>query len=292
MRNIFFSILLTAACLNASSQDLMITVKNDSIRCKITSIRKFNIRYTIKSNDSILNNTIPTGNVRSYTFNHNSAISKTYYIGSNSVTSVIDTIRPAKKPNQPITASLAFIGGYGHYTATIPSGNTEEKAFYNDLKSGYSGGMSLVVYFPKRKGLGFDFRQFNSQATIDSVAFPTMYGGTSIRSVTEKIQFNFAGFSYNHRSINRNNSFMFNKSLGFGYLMYKDKVNFIGITGQSAGLSIGTGFDVKVVPYVWLTFQANLIAGIFSKVRAGGKTYDIPMENVTHVNLSLGIKFQ
>lgn len=270
------------------SQDLIVTLTNDSLNCKITQIDAEFIHFDIVYNKEVRNSVLMLSTIKNYKEN--------YYSKSN--------LPAQEKSTMDYPRFLIFLSGGGSYLLDPISANAEGeiKEYYQDLKLGYNLGFDFNYYFNKTIGLGLKYNYFNSSNSAEGNSSGD--GVTSEWSISENIMINFVGPTFLARflSANNNNGFVLGASVG--YMWYKDDAVLLDpaiITGNTIGLNIGASYNISLSRIFFLGISASTTLGFLPSLTIDDginvEVYDFESfgdyKNISRADLSIlfGIKF-
>ena len=117
--------------------------------------------------------------------------------------------------------------------------------------------------------------------------------------MSDDITTSFIGplFSLRYFDKNKKNALYINYSLGYmGHSNNAVFINSYKYTGNTIGLSIDVGYDIKLSEKASVGFQLSLVAGAVSKVKVdnGVNTRTVKLENregLSRIDLSVGFRF-
>jgi hypothetical protein len=211
----------------------------------------------------------------------------------------VQVIKPERKLSR-ITLAADF--GYGWRTAPLsPDLGSFEREYYKGLMSGLIGDASFNYYFSDNMGVGLLYSAYN--------ASQNMYGsmsdgyGSQEGSLKTTDRIDFLGPAFLMRFPLRSEKWIFNCSLGLGYLGYSSKTTFPNllrkIQGSTFGESVAIGLEYKIEKNLAIGLSCSSIAGVltsFTKEENGSKqSYTVENskdgEGLGHIQFLLGLRY-
>ncbi len=271
--------LLTGLSASLQAQDLIVTKEGDSLNCTITKVETDFIYFRIAKDGGVLNTLLPMPDISYYRYR--------FYPTSEIP---VDAKMAAAKDFPRFR--LAINGGWSYRLAKAADSNSPEVDEYiKELKSGYSYGADVTLYWSGYSGIGARYDVFRSKNELEDGSFLL---------ASDDISITFIGPYYSSRFLmaDKKNSLMFNA--GLGYVGYKDKAYFVSdyeLTGVTAGLLLDIGYDIGLSKSIAMGFQLSLIGGILTqyKLDDGFNTQTIKLEEdeyegLGRINLSVGLR--
>lgn len=201
---------------------------------------------------------------------------------------------------EPPHFRFTLSGGYSYRLGKIPENfPAETKSYMRKLKSGFNVSADALYYFNETFGAGAKYSRF--QRNHSDVTTINYGGGTMRTNVADNISINFIAATFATRVFNFKKTNSFHANLSVGYLGYKDKGfvyrDHMTLTGGTVGFGWDMGYDIRISRKLSAGAQASLITGKLSSVTredASGRSTitlkDDQKENLSHVNLSLGLR--
>jgi hypothetical protein len=285
MKNLFIFILSMLFSLSLYAQDLIVTHEDDSLNCKITGIKKNNIYFTFLYKEEIRNTLMPVNQVKKYQYNY-------YQTPEIIINKVIkDKVFPRFR--------VAVDGGWGYRTGRLSNNIPADfRAYANKLKSGFHYALDVSYFFTEHMGVGLKYDALLSRNKMNGVFYvdnPSRHGVMS-----DNIAIRFIGPIFYTRLLNRSKKNCLLAHCGIGYLAYRDNVVLLSddyiLKGNTVGVSVGVGYDIGITKNFALGFQLSLLTGTVTKYTISGKTSGRTTqpeegENLSHINLSIGLRF-
>ncbi|OQC59765.1 MAG: hypothetical protein BWX51_01381 [Bacteroidetes bacterium ADurb.Bin012] len=289
-RNVVCMIFLIPLCnsLPLIAQDLIVTIDNDSINCKITKIKPDFIYFTFKYKNEIRNTLLPKSQVKYHQSN--------YFATSEIPQDKIKIIRDFPR------FKLAAEGGWSTRTAKIADDVPPDfKNYMKDLKTGFHFGMDAYYYFIENIGIGIKCNRYHSKNVLKNVYIQYANGSMEFGNMSDNIKIYFIGPFVSLRMLNKNKNNNFYMNWGIGYTQYNDEAVFVyefSTKGNNIGLFADWGYEIGLSKNFSLGFQLSIIASTLTKyklitdfhtetVKLDKENY----ENLSHLNLSIGLRF-
>jgi len=195
---------------------------------------------------------------------------------------------------------LGIWAGPAYTLAGIPEGASGElRAYYKDLKSGWSFGADAAWFFREQTGIGLIYSRFRSRNELD-IAAEDANGNLIPGKMRDDVTVNFIGPSLNLRTISLNERIHYNMDFSLGYMSYRNDgmvMDPILITSGTAGLLWGLGADFRVGNYLAVSLGGQLILGSLKrlKIKADGDEQIIELddknrEGISRAELKLGLR--
>jgi hypothetical protein len=288
MKYLFHFILFAIFSISIHAQDLVITQENDSLNCKITQVKEDNIYFTFLYDGTVRNTLLPVDQMKEYQYN--------YY---QTPEVPLDKI-PGQALYPRFRASINAGWSYrtGKLADNIPA---DLKNYMKELKSGFHYNLDASYYFTEYLGAGFKYHSFNAQNKINVYATDTN-DQTQYGNMSDNITIRFIGPFFSTRFLNADKKNALLLNLGIGYIGYNDEgvliSDYITLKGSSFGACWEIAYDIGIAENWALVFQVSSVTGYLSQVvkSDGIRTETIKLENrqfedLTHINLSIGLRF-
>ncbi|RLD25818.1 MAG: hypothetical protein DRI54_04090 [Bacteroidetes bacterium] len=270
------------------SQDLIVTLTNDSLNCKITQIESEYVHFNYVYNEEVRNTVLLTATLKTYQEN--------YYKESE--------IPARRNSNIDYSRFHLIISGGGSYLfePMLSDVNEDLKDYYQELKIGYNLGFDVNYYFNRTIGLGIKYNYFNSSSSYKESFSGD--GSTSSWDISENIMMNFVGPTFLARFLSKKNGNAFIVGVSAGYMWYKDDVvNFdskIVTTGNTLGFNVDASYHISLSEKLFLGFSVSTTLGFLNKVTLDDglniKTFDFEefqdYKNVSRADLSIKFGFK
>jgi hypothetical protein len=283
------SFLLFLFCCNfGKAQDLIITITEDSLNCKITQIQKELIFFFYELDGEIIKSSISMDKVIYY--------QKDYYVMPGVF------IEKSEKEQNTYRGKLRIgaYGGFSYLTGKIPDNiDLLLQDHLKRLKNGFHLGGDFSIFLNKYTALGAKYSIFITQDEVNDVMFYDSLGNLFMGKIAERVLVHyFAPHIFLRAGKDAGNIFfVFDGSIGC--LLYRN-LGVIGLSdftmkGFTIGISIAPGIEFKVTPTFSINLNAGLTVGILNNMtmRKNGVTNAIndAKENISRVDLSLGFRW-
>jgi len=274
---------------SAYNQDIIVTLKDDSLNCKILSVRNSQIHFLIKTDNYYNLNTLPFGHIKYYQrgFFHISEIPD-------------EVVQKYLKKHEKI--KIGAYGGLSYLTAKISDNIPSEFHEYtNQLKSGYHYGGDLSFFISKNIGFGAKYVVFKSQNQMNIYRRDTITSLLELGKLKDEITITFFGPSLSARSNSQNNKTFFFCNYALGYLSYHNNATFFQdfiITSSTLGMALDLGVEMFVEDNLYFLISTSSILGFLSYLHYNnGKTKQVivlkknEIENISRMDFSVGLRF-
>jgi len=270
------------------SQDLIVTLTNDSLNCEITQIDSEFIHFNTVYNQKVRNSVLMLSAIKKYEEN--------YYSKSS--------IPSQEKSSIEYSRFYIILNGGASYLLDPIADNVSDefKDYYQNLKIGYNFGLDVNYYFNKTIGLGLKYNYFSSSNS--SKGSSNDGGVTSEWDISEAIMINFVGPTFLARFLSKKNNNAFILGVSAGYMWYKDDAVLLEpviISGNTLGLNVDASYHISLSKNFFLGISVSTTAGFLSSMTIDdgtiSETYNLEnfedYKNISRVDLSikLGYKF-
>lgn len=279
MKTILTFLFLSVLFLGGHAQDLIVTHKNDTLNCKITSEKPGFIYFNYMHEGEFRKTMIAKSDVKEYIYQ---------YFDEPEI--------PQGKYKQTTDYQhfrLSLNGGPSYRTAKV-SGSIpgEYQDYMKDLKKGMHISGDVAYFVNETVGLGLKFSRFTADNEIQ-------YGSESLN---DNIAISFFGpmLSTLYYSANRKNALFSN--IAMGYLGYRDQGEANGtdmeIKGSTFGLAADLGYQIGLSDRFSLGITLSYTIGTLSKFEVSNGVSTTTMEldgdekeNLGRLDLSVGLIF-
>ncbi|WP_172826933.1 outer membrane beta-barrel protein [Flammeovirga sp. SJP92] len=249
MKKIFFTFICFTYVTFSFAQDLIVTVGNDSISCKIDEIYNDHIYFNLEHKKELKSSLLPLNRV-------------TYYEYGFYNPHTITTSSPTKKPLPKFRFSIN--GGMSYRLSPVDNSlGPQLKSHFDALKLGYTLGANASFFFNDFFGVGLKYSFAHASHEVQ------LTGNTSLNDV---VKMNYIGPSFMARiaSDKNNNAFIF--GAGFGYLNYLNRFKLTGyhpvtISGETLGLNLAAGYDFDISDILGVGIQVDLVLGSLTTIQ-------------------------
>jgi len=269
------------------SQDLIVTLSNDSLNCNITQIESDYIHFDYVYNEEVRNSVLMISTLKTY--------QEKFYSESELPT--------RRNSNIDYPRFHIIISGGGSYLFDPMLSDVNEifKDYYQELKMGYNLGVDVNYYFNKTIGLGIKYNYFNSSSSDKGSSSGD--GFTSAWDISENIMINFAGPTFLARFLSKKNGNAFIIGVSVGYMWYKDDAVFFEpaiVSGNTFGLNIDASYHISLSEKFFLGFSVSSTLGFMNKVNIDDgqttQTFDFEKfedyKNIYRADLSIKLGFK
>lgn len=266
MKHLLFIAFALGLFTNSFGQDLLVTAKGDTLRCKILS----------QTDQQIFISTLqPDGtSVSSYVSKDTiQTITPGYFGNGDLVGTSLDSPQanpiPKEKKRAKDGVRFAISGGYSSRLGKLAEGAT------SSYRHRFTINGDLAGFFNDYIGLGAfaNYRQYSEADVSSWIMGP-------------KLLIRFYNRSKNSALI---------LGVGLGYTTYKGQVwtsRLNTATGGSFGSTTEIGYEIGISKAAALMFNLNVSTATIGTLKAGGKTYDLEhRESLNAINLIIGIVF-
>lgn len=276
----------------ASAQDLIVTNKNDSIRCKIDKEDFDFVYYTLNKDNQNTSTKIKLSDVRNVRYNYLESKNQ-----NQNIPSVVEDIyRPER------TYRFVVDGGMNLITAkTLSTDDNELDKHLNSLKLGYQYGLGAYMFGQKSFGYGLTYKHYFNQNKNDAYLYVDSVNGNRVGELSDRTNINFYAFTLLNRTSFFNDKMDLFLGISGGYLQYKNdniRLTEMLITGNTFGMLYTVGVDFKSGNKLVFGANLNLLQATMREY-----TYDIngtkitrsldkaDYENISRIDLSVGLRY-
>lgn len=276
----------------AHAQDLIVTTKNDSIRCKILQESFDEISYHLGSELTGMITKIKTAEVKQ--------IKRDYFL--QIANKPLNSIIPSDKKNKHINSQRIFIQAGPSYVSAktvkkdIDYLDKQEK----ELRTGYHYSFGYNYYTKKDIGLGARYINFRSSYSASNVAIVNDTGVVQYGKLSSDITVQFIGLSLGGKISANNKKILFNSNISVGYANYKNnavELKASTIKSNLMAYTIDLGVDYQLHNKLWVGLSASVFASRITHLEISNSngTFSGPLGKNNYVNISrveLGLGFR
>ncbi len=287
-RIIFISIFVTLYSTSILAQDLIVTIQNDSINCRITKYKDSYIYFTYKNGDDYRSTLLSQDQVekRELGFFKVDLIPKEKIIGYEEY--------------QKFRFGLDFGISYrlAQPSEELPS---EFHEYAKDLKRGFYLGGEFSYFFHRKIGFGVKSDWTKSSNSMNNIYIEDEDGNREYGVMRDKISIVYVGphLLFRHTYDRNDNVFLF--GVGMGYMSYKNDAvvieSFI-TTGNTTGLTIDFMYDIALNKNSAISFRASMLSGSLFEIEiddgANIEKIDLEQEQIiglSRVDFTIGFRF-
>ena len=276
----------------ASAQDLIVTNKNDSIRCKIDKEDFDFVYYTLNKDNQNTSTKIKLSDVRNVRYN--------YLESNNQNQNIPNVVEDIYRPER--TYRFVVDGGMNLITAkTLSTDDKELDKHLNSLKLGYQYGLGAYMFGQKSFGYGLTYKHYFNQNKNDAYLYVDSVNGNRVGELSDRTNINFYAFTLLNRTSFFNDKMDLFLGISGGYLQYKNdniRLTEMLITGNTFGMLYTVGVDFKSGNKLVFGADLNLLQATMREY-----TYDIngtkitrsldkaDYENISRIDLSVGLRY-
>lgn len=194
---------------------------------------------------------------------------------------------------------VSLSGGYGYRPAKLNASVPSEFASYaKKLKSGWVLDGAAYYFLNPKLGLGLHANRFASSNSLADVSVTDIYGNTQYGTMSDNISITFIGpGAAFRRTFHQGNTFLVGASLGYmGYLnRFEINTTQQRIKGATAGYIAHAGYDIRLSDHFSIGAKIAATTGILGQFTVDGNKVELDdenRENLSHIDITLGIRFQ
>ncbi len=281
MKQFFFLLLFSFVSFLATSQDTIITAKNDTLDCKITRVTSEFIHFSVfdKSGVLLMRSRLPLSEVKYYQQSETGNESKSQ---DDPIIKEKDTIFDEF---DPASFRLSINSGFT-YQFSGYEGLPEE--YKNKAQTLWNLGSEFHYFLSDNLGIGVEYNHIFTK--IDHEFDPPFFGVSSIEG--EKIQFNYFGVSFLYRNFLYHDRAV-HYFLSGGLIKYQSTGMVNGMpfaeTGDTFGGSFGFTYDFIFTQNFGVGLGTKLTISKLSELDANGMV--IPVDfSISRIDIMLGFR--
>ena len=282
MRKVFYSFLLLISFNLCKSQDLIITITDDSLNCKITQIQKEQIYFFYEREGNIIESSMPVNMVKSYEKNY-------YALPNNSL----------EKARNRDKFKLGVYGGYSRMIGKLPDNIDPILQEHLDrLRNGFHLGGDINFFVSKNLALGAKYSFFRTEDAVDNIGFFDTSGMlVGVGKIAERVLVHYIAPNIFLKVGKTMGKVFFIFDGSFGCMIYRNYATFLQedftMKGIALGVSIVPGVEVKLSQNIGLNFSLGLNVGTLNTMTmtSSGQTTtnNDARENISRLDVSLGL---
>jgi hypothetical protein len=296
-RNLLITILLIGLHTIGYSQDKIITVKNDTLDCKISRISHNVIFFNLTTKGVKLNSELPLKSILSYSISGKPVQEKEKGVFEDS----FERLR------------FGLNGGPGYLMARsddaedlmVSQGFTpsQAKSYYKDMKWGIVTNADLICMITPNYGAGIKYKFFNTSSNLEGFLDTEYEMYLIYATIKEQIYVNYIGSSYFYQqTVGSQKSFTLNSTLSIGLTTYRNEAKYINsyslITGNNFGCDISLGLEYFITRHFSIGADLSTFYSSIRKLKIsdGSITTTVDLEkdnyeNLSRLDFSFGIRF-
>jgi hypothetical protein len=295
-RNLLITILLICILPGAFSQDRIITLKNDTINCKIIKISHNKIFFELSTSGVKSSGDLPLNGVLNYT------VSQKTEAGGQIVPGPVSFNR----------LQLGLSTGAGYLLGSTEQAkelltsqgltSAQADSYYKDLKTGLYADACLNYFFSPVFGAGIKYKFFDTSGSIEGFFDPQDGVNLIYARYKEQIYVNFIGGSFVFQQfIGSRNTFQLNSKFSAGLTTYRNEAEYLNgyflLQGKSVGFDTSIGLEYFMSERISLSSDLSLFYSAIHKMKVsdGTNTATVTLdkknfENLSRLELSIGIR--
>ena len=289
MKNYPILLVLLFLAISMEAQDLIVTNSKDSIKCKITKVKKDYLYFIFKKDDSYQSTLIEKSEVLEFSMDYYEeySIPKDSLPGFEQYPRHIFSIS-AGLSYDPGKRNLGFLSGFDDYLS--------------DLRSGYSIGGDYSYFLNRNLGVGISANFFKTDAIQENVPGTDGMGNPVVSQLSNQIRVFYVGPSFALRFMNKTKKNAFIWSSSIGYINYQDTYFYVEETitkGSGLGTVSSFGYNFGINDNLAIGVQLGLIASHFKTIEIesinGTTEIDLPKDErpvgSARLDFSIGLRY-
>lgn len=291
---LFFFLCIIVEQVNA--QDLILTVQNDSIQCRIKDVKDGKIYFVPKGRKKREKFARPLGEIRNYEYDfYKKKKNKTSRL-AHLFESKTDTVRNYYR------FRIAIQGGYSYQTVLkVESGATQQYIDHKrKLRAGLHLGAEATYYFTSFLGIGAKVSAFNTKHKLSDFVVADAYGNKQKGILSDDILIWFAGPLLSTRYLHNNNKNAFISNIAIGYLKYGNDntllLNDYRYFEDTIGFVLDLGYDIVLYKNISAGVQFSYLIASLSEVSQynGFVLQKVSLQKtevLNRIDFSIGLRF-
>lgn len=289
-----FLILLLLSTRMGQAQDQVITLKNDTINCKIISAGSRYIRFDVEQNGIVSKKKMNSWEAKGLLYGENKSLAMN---------------RNPLLYRWRISAS----GGLGYLVGDTDQGrkdaaqqgltDQEIDDYYKQIMWGWQTGANVHYFVRPDLGIGLNYRLFSSGADVWATFDPqdgvNLYHG----KLVENMYVNYVGPSvFSQYFISPNQKLLLTGSYSAGMVFFRDETTMLEsnllMKGKAFGMTATVGLEYLLSSHVALGFDLNAFASNIGKLTVdnGDSSATVNLEdenrqNLSSLDCSVGLRF-
>ena len=275
MRHLVFLLLILSIANSAKCQDLILTLKGDTISCKITRISDQFIHYSISEQSS--RTRIQKEDVLSY------------------FQKKVVTIQPEEQEMVKADSipNVNKLEDTSKWRFALNSGHTYQFGGYEGLSTSYLRQVRSLL------NLGVEIHYFSSGSVSSGIKFNRISTKTdqkflgNLVGIEEKIRFNYFAFSILNRQSSIYDQNLFYYGISVGLISYKDVGIINGLPhledGKTFGVAMEVGYDFTINPDFGVGFNLGVNLARLNNLIINGTNVNSSF-SVSRVDFTVGLR--
>ncbi len=269
-----FLLLFSILSIHAFAQDLIVSIGNDSLKCKIIQIDSTNISYTYSFYGNTSKGIIKRDMVAAYYYN--------YYI----------VAKPIIKKNTYTKPSIQFGFGIGKARFLAPTAAGVPSSYDKVIEELRKARLVEFgfTFFSKKNGIHFGYSKTSSKGS-ESVLVNTWWGNyfTTIFSTIELSQLDI---QYVRPYNLYKNKLLLNYRIGISYANYINKVNSDKLTAHGLGICTDANLIFHFTNYTSIYGNVGVDNAVFNNAKINNKPEKLDgAESTLRTSISVGFLF-
>jgi hypothetical protein len=295
-RILLVTLILIFNLLNAFPQDRIITLKNDTIDCKITRISRNKISFELDTHGIKSNAELPVNGVRLYIVSPQATSDKTK----------ITLQDPFKRLCLSVNAGPGYLLGSTEEAVKMMKSqglaSSQADAYYKNFKTGFLANAELGFYFNPFYGAAIKYKFFNTSAHLEGFFDPQDGVNLIFSTYEEHVYVNYIGTSALFQQfIGSGKSLKIKSSIGAGLTTYRNEAEYLNdfflLQGKNAGLETGIGLEYFLTDRISASTDLSMFYSSIRKVKVsdGSNSATVELEkenfeNLSRIELSIGLR--
>jgi hypothetical protein len=295
------------------SQDRIILISGDTIKCTITKVTGKHVIYRQNFDGVLAKGKILKGSIREFSYFIEQEKPEPELMPSDwfskeqeNLTNPLPAVSNQEKVRFSVNGGPAYLLGNSETAEQVLQDKgisvEDSKSYYSDLKLGYQAKSSVYIHVAGDYWLGAQYHGFytTSEITVPMQLDDTYiyYGRTG-----ERFFVNFAGPSlFSLTRYGSSKKFGVNSSFTIGPAFYRNEAEMLNeqvlVKGNALATNLTLGLEYFIQPHISLSLESSLFSARLKKitVTSAQSTYDIKLEkenyeNLGRLDLSLGFIF-
>ena len=195
--------------------------------------------------------------------------------------------------------SVGVFGGCGWRLNKLDGSMKElHKELYTNIRLGSNFGASIAYFFSRNQGMRFSYTGIKSSASVLAINFET----GQIADYKMRHAVDYFGLSYTRRDFSKNRKWIFEGSVGIGYMGYEERETVLNDFMTTTGATVVAEYNFEAKYCFDENWSAgiglSLLSGVLSTVEYNEngirRTITIPAGKeigLSYLNISLGLTY-
>jgi hypothetical protein len=295
-RNLLIAIFFFSLLLKGYSQDKIITLKKDTLDCKIIKISHNAIFFDLISKGVKSSGKMPLDGVLNYTISGRASTEDQKKANTGS----FERLR------------LGMNGGTGYLLGSTKNAvddmvslglsRHQAQSYYNNIRLGLSANADLTFLINPNLGAGIKYKFYNTSSITEGFFDPQDGLNLFYSTYKEQIYVNFAGASFFYQQfIGSQKSFKLNSAYTLGLATYRNEAEYLNgyylLTGKNVGIDTSFGLEYFIFRHFSVGTDLSFFYSIIRKMKIsdGSSSTTVNLdknnyENLSRLDLSIGMK--